>query len=64
MVLNGFFDGSGSRGNIPFLFVGGGYMYPIAPKVGLSVMALYEVLRSRYSPYSFPIIQGGIVVGF
>ncbi len=62
-ILNGNFDYSGTRVNIPNLFIGGGYMYPVSDKVSLGIMALYEVLRRTYSPYRNPTINVGVNVG-
>lgn len=62
-VLNGFFDNSGRRTNIPFLYAGLGFIQPINDKVGFSVTALYELLRRQYSPTGLPSIRAGIVVG-
>ncbi len=62
-VLNGRFDNSGQRSNIPNLFIGGGYMYPISDNVSFGIVALYEVLRRTYSPYRNPTINVGVNVG-
>ena len=63
-VLNGFFDYTvNHRTNIPHLFIGGGYMYPISDNVSMGVMALYELLQRTYSPYVNPIINVGVNVG-
>lgn len=62
-VLNGHFDYSGNRVNIPNLFIGGGYMYPISDNVSFGVVALYELLRRTYSPYRNPTINVGVNVG-
>jgi hypothetical protein len=62
-VLNGYFDNSGHRTNLPFLYVGGGYLYRITDAVGINISALYEVLRFRYYPSLLPIIQVGVAVG-
>lgn len=62
-VLNGRFDYSGKRVNIPNLFIGGGYMYPISDNVSFGIVALYEVLRRTYSPYRNPTINVGVNIG-
>ncbi|NCG30847.1 MAG: hypothetical protein GWP27_10310 [Bacteroidetes bacterium] len=61
-VLNGFWDPSGRRSNIPHFFVGGGYLYRMGGGTSLSVMALYELIQRTYSPYINPIIRVGFNV--
>jgi hypothetical protein len=48
---------------VPGLFLGGGYRQPVGGKVYFSIMILYNIMESQYSPYSNPIIRGGISVG-
>ena len=62
-ALNGYFDYSGKRTNIPHFFIGGGYQYPISDNVSFNIMALYEVIQRTYSPYVNPIIRAGVNVG-
>ena len=62
-VLNGHFDNNFGRDNIPFLYFGAGYIFPISEKFGVTSMILYEVLRPRFSPYGFPILRVGIIGG-
>ncbi|NQV54160.1 MAG: hypothetical protein HQ500_13320 [Flavobacteriales bacterium] len=61
-VLNGYFDRSGERINLPFLYFGIGYLQSISNNVGISATALYEVLRFNTSPSILPMIRVGIVV--
>ncbi|MBM3405682.1 MAG: hypothetical protein FJY10_12440 [Bacteroidetes bacterium] len=45
------------------LFVGGGYRQPIGGKVYMSLLVLYNLNETFYSPYSNPIIRIGVGVG-
>lgn len=62
-VLNGYFDRSGERINLPFLYFGIGYLQSVTKNVGISATALYEVLRFNTSPSILPMIRVGVVVG-
>ncbi|MEQ9188659.1 MAG: hypothetical protein RLP15_13065 [Cryomorphaceae bacterium] len=62
-VLNGYFDRSGERVNLPFLYLGIGYLQEVSNNVGISISALYEILRIKTSPTVLPSIRVGVVVG-
>jgi len=57
------FDG---RTTVPFLFLGGGYARPIAPRTWMVVEVLFDVIQSDKSPYERgePRVAAGIHVGF
>jgi hypothetical protein len=38
------------------LLVGGGYVQPISDRAAINIMALYDVIEDRKSPYSNGII--------
>ena len=62
-VINGHFGPSGGRSNIESFFLGGGYLYQLGGNTSLGVMALYDFINSRYSPYRNPIIRIGFNIG-
>lgn len=41
---------------VPSLLVGGGYVQPISDRAAINIMALYDVIEDRRSPYSNGII--------
>lgn len=49
--------------DVPGLFLGGGYRQPVGGRVYFSIMILYNIMESEYSPYSNPIIRAGVSVG-
>lgn len=59
----GSFDKTTETVDVPGFFLGGGYRQPIGGKVYFSIMILYNVMESQYSPYSNPIIRAGVSVG-
>jgi hypothetical protein len=52
------------RRNVPDLFLGGGYRMPMGSNSSFSIMALWEVIEDRYSPYVSPILRIGFGFGF
>jgi long-subunit fatty acid transport protein len=52
------------RRNIPFLFVGGGYVTPIGQRSGLMVMVLLDLIQDPYSYYQTPNFRVGYIAGF
>jgi len=53
-----------SRANIQMLYVGGGYRLRLGERVSMVITALYDVFDEPLSPFSNPIIRGGLVAGF
>ena len=55
----------GDRTWVPFIMLGGGYILPVGPNVGLFIEALWDVLQDENSPYSSgsPQIKIGVGVG-
>ena len=55
----------GDRTWVPFLLLGGGYIFPVSPGVSLFVEALWDVLKDENSPYdsSSPFVKMGVGVG-
>ncbi len=55
----------GDRTWVPFLLLGGGYIFPVGPGVSLFVEALWDVLKDENSPYdsSSPFVKMGVGVG-
>ncbi len=51
------------RINVGSLLVGGGYIQRFAKNSGMTVMLLYNLTPSVYSPYQNPIIQVGMILG-
>jgi hypothetical protein len=51
------------RISVGSLLVGGGYIQRFAKNSGMTVMLLYNLTPSVYSPYQNPIIQVGMVLG-
>ncbi len=52
------------RGSVPFILVGGGFMFPIGDRVSFVIYGLYDVLQNQMSPYrGLPVIRGGFNVG-
>lgn len=51
------------RRNVDMLFVGGGYRMPIGENSYIAIMALFDVIQDRNSPYSNPTIRGGVLFG-
>lgn len=51
------------RQNIPALFIGGGYAQRLGGGSSLFIMALWDIIEDRYSPYQNPIIRIGVNVG-
>ena len=51
------------RENIPALFVGGGYAQRMGGNSALFIMALWDIIEDRNTPYENPLIRIGINVG-
>jgi hypothetical protein len=59
------FGNYSGRRTIPSLLIGGGYRMPMGANASFNILALFEVLNDRDSPYqSIPIIRIGFGVGF
>lgn len=52
-----------SRQNIPSFLAGGGYTSPIGAHSSFVILALWNLLESRYSIYQNPIIRVGFNIG-
>ena len=52
-----------TRDNIPALFVGGGYAQRMGGNSALFIMALWDIIEDRNTPYENPIIRVGVNVG-
>ena len=52
------------RKNIPFLFVGGGYIAPIGRNSSFMIMGLWDLIQDPYSYYNNPLIRVGFNAGF
>jgi len=50
--------------DITSIFVGGGYRQPMGSNSYLTLMVLYNLNETQYSPYSNPIIRVGYTIGF
>lgn len=51
--------------NAPSVLLGAGYRAPVSPRASFTVMALYDVLQDKYSPYQNSIFfRFGFNVGF
>jgi len=57
-------DGILGRTNFPIWMVGGGYSSPPGSGLGFQLLILWDVIGDINSPYSNPIIRGGVSVGF
>lgn len=57
-------DGLGGRTNVPIWLVGGGYSSPPGSGLGFQLLVLWDLIGDVNSPYSNPVIRGGISVGF
>jgi len=62
-ILNGDWNDTGRRTNIPALFVGGGYLFRFGNNAGFGLSILFNVLPSSYLPYTNPVINGGFTMG-
>ncbi len=51
------------RTNVESILVGGGYRQPLSDKVSLNIMILWNLNDSYLSPYTNPVIRGGINIG-
>jgi hypothetical protein len=49
--------------DINSIFVGGGYRQPLASRVSMDFMILFNLNDTYYSPYSNPIFRLGVGVG-
>lgn len=58
------YDFPGTRTNIENIFVGGGFSQPIGANSSYTIMALWNLGDSKYSPYSNPILRMGFNIGF
>lgn len=56
-------NGDYSRKEIKSLFIGGGYNQRIGTRASMTIMVLYNLIYSPYSPYTNPIIRVGINAG-
>jgi len=54
----------GGRGWLNNLFLGGGFQQSIGGKAFASIMILYNLNDSYYSPYSNPVVRIGFGAGF
>lgn len=63
MNVPGLFEAD-SRANIQMLYVGGGYRMRLGDRVSGIITVLYDVFDEPLSPFSNPIIRGGLVAGF
>ena len=52
-----------TRENIPALFLGGGYAQRMGGNSALFIMALWDIIEDKNTPYDNPIIRIGINVG-
>lgn len=52
------------RTDIPYWFLGGGYLAPIGERSGIMIMVLFDLIDDRYSYYSNPIFRFGFTTGF
>jgi len=58
------YDFPGKRTYIENIYVGGGYRQMIGARSYMTIMALWNINESKYSPYGNPIIRMGFNVGF
>lgn len=50
---------------VPSLLLGGGYVQPVSDRAAINIMALYDVVQDRRSPYSNGLIlRVGATLGF
>lgn len=64
-ILNGEWDPFNNRRfNITNVWVGGGYRQAVGGSGALTVMALWNINESAFSPYQNPLIRVGFSVGF
>ena len=61
-AYDGYFNAG--RRTVPNLFLGGGYRMPMGDRSSFSILALWEVIEDRYSPYQSPIFRLGFGFGF
>ncbi len=54
----------GYRYNLENVYVGGGYNQQLSRNAFAGILILYNLNQSPYSPYSNPVIRGGIGFGF
>lgn len=62
-ILNGDWNDTGKRTNIPSLLVGGGYLFRMGGNAGFGLSILFNLLPSNYSPYNNPVINAGFTIG-
>lgn len=58
------YDFPGTRTNIENIYVGGGIRQQMGERSYMTIMALWNVNDSKYSPYGNPIIRMGFSFGF
>ena len=54
----------GYKYNLTNIYIGGGYNQRLGGNAFAGILVLYNLNQSPYSPYSNPIIRGGIGIGF
>jgi len=57
------YDFPGTRTNIENIYVGGGFRQAIGARSFFTIMALWNINESKYSPYGNPIIRMGFSIG-
>lgn len=62
-TLNGKWDYAKNRFYIPSFFGGVGYRQNIGSNLSINFMVMWNFLQGPYTPYSNPVIRGGINVG-
>ncbi|MBI2271559.1 MAG: hypothetical protein HYU69_14535 [Bacteroidetes bacterium] len=57
------YDFPGTRTNIENIYVGGGFRQALGGRSYMTIMALWNINESKYSPYGNPIIRMGFSFG-
>lgn len=57
------YDFPGTRTNIENIYVGGGFRQALGGRSYMTILALWNINESKYSPYGNPIIRMGFSIG-
>lgn len=56
--------GDRTTSNFPMLLVGGGYYPSIGGNTRIGVTVLFDILQDSQNYYQYPLVRGGVLMGF